>query len=93
MFGVERNGHARIRRIIKRSNSERKLPGPVVLGINTLNISPATITIWWNGARVVEPTVLKTLIDLLELQASATSENSSVAESPEEFFAKKARAA
>jgi hypothetical protein len=93
MFGVERNGHARIRRIIKRSNSERKLPGPVVLGINTLNISPATITIWWNGARVVEPTVLKTLIDPLELQAGTISGSQPTTESPEEFFAKKARAA
>lgn len=93
MFGIEKSGRSRIRKLIKRTNAERKLPGPVMLVLNTAHLPLSAITIWWNGARVVDPTVLKSLIHLLELQSGSTAVESPLFESPEEFFVRKAKAA
>ena len=93
MFGMDGSGHSRIRRLIRRSNAERKYPGPVVLGINTLNISPTAIDIWWNDARVVDSTILRTLIDHLERQSGDQTSATSAQESPEAFFLRRAHVA
>jgi hypothetical protein len=93
MFGMDGSGHSRIRRLIRRSNAERKYPGPVVLGINTLNISPNAIDIWWNDARVVDSTILRTLIDHLERQSGDQTSTTSAQESPEAFFLRRAHVA
>ena len=89
MFGVDVSGRSNLRRIIARTNADRKLPGPVILGLKSEILPPQTITIWWNRARVVEPWMLNSLIDLLELQSGSRS----VVESPEEFVVKRPKAA
>ena len=57
MFGTNACGIARGQRLFNRSNSHRKRPGPVVLGLNVHAISPVNISITNNG-KVVECTDL-----------------------------------
>jgi len=92
IFGIDSGGRSLIRRIIKRTNSERKLPGPVVLAVNPNFLPPETIVLWWNGARLKDPTKINTLINLIELQADLArgAESSSTAEL---FLPDQARAA
>jgi len=84
MFGVDTEGRSLIRRLIKRTNSERKYPGPVTVSVNTRAISPTSISIWWDGKRVQDEETLRTLErELLQQTGSAHS-----SESPEDFFRK-----
>lgn len=49
MFGSDSNGVSLSRRLILRTNPERKRPGPVTLGINQLYLSPGAISIHVDG--------------------------------------------
>jgi hypothetical protein len=51
MFGCDQQGISLARRMILRTNPERKRPGPVTLGINQSYLPPSQITIFVNGAR------------------------------------------
>jgi hypothetical protein len=88
MFGVDTEGRSLIRRLMKRTNTERKYPGPVTVSLNTRAISPTSISIWWDGKRVEDEIALRTLErELLQQTGSAHS-----SESPEDFFQKSAAA-
>lgn len=93
MFGVTPDGRSVLRRVISRSNSERKRPGPVTLSLNPHVLSPGSIIVWWNGQRVQEPTVLKGLIDSLELQTNANYHREPREKPLEAFFKRGSRAA
>ena len=49
MFGCDQQGISFARRLILRTNPERKRPGPVTLGINQMYISTDSITVYVNG--------------------------------------------
>lgn len=49
MFGCDAQGSSLAKRMILRTNPERKRPGPVVLGINQLFLRPAEISIFSHG--------------------------------------------
>ncbi len=51
MFGVDRLGTSLIRRMILRSNPERKRPGPTTLAINENYIPVAGISVFSDGKR------------------------------------------
>ena len=93
MFGVTPDGRSVLRRVISRSNSERKRPGPVTLSLNPHVLSPGSIIVWWNGQRVQEPTILKGLIDSLELQADPNHQSAPRADSLEVAMKRGSRAA
>jgi hypothetical protein len=49
MFGCDQQGICLARRLILRTNPERKRPGPVTLGINQLYLDAAAISVYANG--------------------------------------------
>jgi len=49
MFGWDNKGVSLARRLILRSNPERKRPGPVTLGFNQLYMPPSAISIYSHG--------------------------------------------
>lgn len=51
MFGVDRFGTSLIRRMISRTNPERKRPGPTILAINPNYLSADGINIFVDGVR------------------------------------------
>jgi hypothetical protein len=63
MFGVQSSGDLVVRRLVLISNSNRKRPGPVVVGLNERFFSPAMIQVRVDGQEV---TSLAGLHDLLE---------------------------
>lgn len=62
MFGSDKAGSPLINRIIARTNSNRKRPGPVVLAINHKMLAPDGISISWNNEAVTMPESLHTLL-------------------------------
>ncbi len=52
MFGVTVQGEAFARRLFRRTNPERKRPGPVVITLNDNLLPPQSIEIYLNDARV-----------------------------------------
>jgi hypothetical protein len=51
MFGSDQNGICLIRRLVNRTNPERKRPGPTVLGINQRFLPAESISIFMNGKK------------------------------------------
>lgn len=62
MFGLDNNGQAFAKRLVVRTNPERKRPGPVILGLNDKAITADSITITWNGASVTTTEKLQALM-------------------------------
>jgi hypothetical protein len=58
MFGCDQQGISLARRLILRTNPERKRPGPVTLGINQSFLPASQITIFVNGALCDEETLM-----------------------------------
>ena len=48
MLGTDSTGNSNIKRFFRRTNSERKYPGPVTISLNTMMLSPAHIAIFWD---------------------------------------------
>jgi len=65
MFGCDQQGISYARRLILRTNPERKRPGPVVLAVNNLYLPMASIEIFVNGTKC-SVTDLERLIAALE---------------------------
>jgi hypothetical protein len=65
MFGCDQQGISLARRLILRTNPERKRPGPVTLGINQLFMSASAIRIFVNGSQKTGEELVN-LIDQLE---------------------------
>lgn len=66
MFGVDACGHTFLRRLLLRTNPERKYPGPVIITPNSRVIAGDKIEIWWNGRRVNMAEETKRLLALIE---------------------------
>lgn len=66
MFGVSANGTCTATRLITRTNPNRKRPGPVVLALNHLALSPDNIVIAWEGKIVEDLASLQQLLRQLK---------------------------
>jgi len=66
MFGVDSCSNSYLRRILYRSNPERKLPGPVIISVNPKVMTHNNIECWWNGKLLDTKSDLMNLITLLE---------------------------
>jgi hypothetical protein len=49
MFGTDSFGISLVRRLILRTNPERKRPGPVFLSLNTRYLDPSMIEVRWTA--------------------------------------------
>jgi hypothetical protein len=65
MFGCDTSGRPMGQRLLSRTNSHLKRPGPVAIGLNTRALSAKNIHIFWNEQRVEDVQTLKTLLSLL----------------------------
>ena len=68
MFGVDSHGRAIAKRLFKRSNPERKRPGPVILALNCNLLRSQEITIYRNDQVVTDPAQLTHLANCVEAQ-------------------------
>jgi hypothetical protein len=55
MFGCDANGISFARRLVLRTNPERKRPGPVVLAVNDMYLSAASIEVHADGVLASTP--------------------------------------
>jgi hypothetical protein len=76
MFGIGNFGTAYARRLILRTNPERKRPGPVILGLNTIVLKPTNIAIFLNGEQLQSTDRLRELMATLEGGAVTALEES-----------------
>jgi hypothetical protein len=67
MFGMGSYGTVYARRLILRTNAERKRPGPVILGLNTIVLKPENIRIFWNNEPVASFEALSKLLRSLDV--------------------------
>jgi hypothetical protein len=65
MFGSDQHGICLARRMILRTNPERKRPGPVTLGINQMYLPASSIVVFENG-QPCTPERLHVLCQMLE---------------------------
>ena len=71
MFGVDASGRPLARRLINRTNSERKRPGPVLLSLNANFLNPQHIHLYTLEGEVRSVTDMATLLEnLLESEGS-----------------------
>ncbi len=66
MFGADSAGTPFAKRLIRRTNPERKRPGPVVLGLSPMIVSPESIEILVAGEAVEDTDLLYKLVESLE---------------------------
>ena len=72
MFGCDQHGISLARRLVLRTNPERKRPGPVTLGVNQLFLNAANINIFVEGVPCAEAD-LSRLVGRLEQLESCTT--------------------
>ena len=65
MFGVDSFGVCTIRRMVLRTNSERKRPGPVTLSLNSAYLAPTAIEVVLDGKVVTSLDALYSLSEQL----------------------------
>ena len=68
MFGCDQQGISFARRLILRTNPERKRPGPVTLGINQMYIAPEAITVYVNGKLCTDEALMPLCTELEGLE-------------------------
>ena len=66
MFGVDPDGVPYARKLLLRTNPERKRPGPVTISLNRLVIDPKNIQVWLDGNRLADKDSIQFLIDAVE---------------------------
>jgi hypothetical protein len=74
VFGCTSRGQSVARKLFIRTNSERRMLGPVVVGVNENLLPPGAIRVFSNGSRVIDATLLRQLSD--RLQSSIDGEQS-----------------
>jgi len=70
MFGCDQQGISFARRLILRTNPERKRPGPVVLAVNQVYLPSAAIEVYVDGYRCTESELGQLVAMLLGLPYS-----------------------
>lgn len=66
MFGCDQQGISFARRLILRTNPERKRPGPVVLAINHVYLPPSAIEVYIDGVHCTGSAVEELVATLLD---------------------------
>jgi len=75
MFGCDQQGISFARRLILRTNPERKRPGPVVLAVNHVYLPPASIEVFVDGTKCSSEELGQLVASLQDLPyASSESE-------------------
>jgi hypothetical protein len=72
MFGVDSRGISLVRRLVRRTNPERKRPGPVVLGFSEAALESIWFRFTLNGASVESISELESLFACLTEEALAS---------------------
>jgi hypothetical protein len=67
MFGCDQHGISFARRLLLRTNPERKRPGPVVISVNQVYISSSDIEVYVDGLRCSESELEQLVATLLNL--------------------------
>jgi len=75
-FGVDKAGRMYARRIILRSNPERKLPGPVVLGINGRILPAEKIVVYRDERELKTDSEVRNLLCTLDRENEDSSKTS-----------------
>jgi len=75
VFGSDSNGHTLLRRMIRRSNPERKKGHIVYLSLNSLFLAPEKISIFLGSIQVQEPGPLSKLISQIEPTDESAGQN------------------
>jgi hypothetical protein len=76
MFGCDTSGRPIGQRLLCRTNSHLKRPGPVAIGLNTHALAAENIHIFWNEEKVEDVATLRQLLSLLgESEAAAHPES------------------
>lgn len=60
--GIDALGNAYLRRLLLRTNPERKRPGPVIVSFNRFKLPATSIKIFWNGTEIRSVTALSQLL-------------------------------
>lgn len=68
MFGVDREGNTLARRLIRRSNPERRRPGPVSLSVNTRFLEQKRLRIYVENALFTDAAILEQLAGVVSKQ-------------------------
>lgn len=87
IFGTDSTGKTLAHRIINRTNSHRKRPGPVVLCINERAISPDNIKVIWDGELTASVERLSALLKNLEYRQSVATIDKGPENRPEKIAA------
>ncbi len=66
MFGFDNSGQSYLRRLLRRTNSERKMPGPVIVGLNPHALVGSLLEIKVNGMSLSHPEQLTYLLQDIE---------------------------
>lgn len=66
MFGLDGSSQSYLRRMLLRTNSERKMPGPVLVSVNSRALRGANIEIWWKDRKISSVDELKELTAHIE---------------------------
>lgn len=83
MFGVDSHGRAVVKRLVRRTNPERKRPGPVLIAINSNTLRCSEIEFFLNEKPITSPDDLTAIAKTIESQWKNRAE----------FWAKKASGA
>ena len=65
MFGTDSKGTTICRRLLQRSNPERRRPGPVMISVNIKTLPPEALHIFTNEQEVTEPNKLLALAEAI----------------------------
>jgi len=66
MFGTDSRGRSYIRRIVRRANADRKMPGPVELYLNDKVLPPAAIRVYLDDVRLTDWNELREMAERVE---------------------------
>jgi len=86
MFGVDASGKAYVRERMTRTNSQRKLPGPVKLSVNEAALRPTDIRLIWNDTHTSSSDQLISLLSQV-VEGENEQDATSVCEPVEEALA------
>jgi hypothetical protein len=73
MFGFDADGKCIARRLINRSNTERKRPGPVTLALKPLVIRESEIQIYWESKLITSAHELAYILAQIEPTAEMST--------------------
>jgi len=77
MFGCDEDAVPIARQIFRRSNSERKRPGPVVISVDTSVVSDHSVTVFLDGKELLKAEDIRTVAERIEANVINAKRSSS----------------